>query len=124
MTLEKLLPARKIKMKRNLTLCIASIALVMLMAIPAMSAEVAQGKTVKYDKDNKVIVVEEYDLNITPQTKHGKSTGKELTFDLKEALIGRTPEPGDIVRIAYTVVGKDNKAIRLMNVTKQDIMKK
>lgn len=111
-------------MKRSFLLYIASIALVLFMAMPVISAEVAQGKTMKYDKDNGVIVIEEYDINITPENKYGKSTGKELAFNLKEALIGKTPEPGDIVRIAYTPVGKENKAIRLMNVSKQDIMKK
>ena len=124
MPLNHFTPARKRKMKRNFTLYIASIALVLIMAIPAMSAEVAQGKTLKYDKDSAVIVIEEYDINISPQNKYGKSTGKELTFNLKEALIGKLPEPGDIVRIAYRPSGKENLAIRLMNVSKQDIMKK
>ncbi len=111
-------------MKRSWSVYIASVALVLLMVAPAMSAEVAQGKTLKFDKDKMVILIEEYDLDITPQNKYGKSTGKELSFILKDALIGRTPEPGDIVRIAYTPSGQGNMAIRLMNVSKQDIMKK
>lgn len=111
-------------MKRNLLLYIASIAMVLFMAIPAMAADVAHGKTVKFDKDNLVIVIEEYDLNITPQAKYGKPTGKETTVNLKEALIGKAPEPGDIVRIAFIKSGNENKGVRLMNVSKQDIMKK
>ncbi len=124
MPLKRIFLSREKEMKRNLLVYVASIALVFLIAIPAFSAEVAQGKTVKYDKDNQSIVIEEYDIDITPQNKYGKPTGKQLTFDLKEALIGRTPEPGDIVRIAFKPSGKENKAIRLMNVSKQDIMKK
>ena len=111
-------------MKRNFLLYIASVAMVLFMAVPVMAADVAHGKTVKYDKDKLVIVIEEYDLNISPQAKYGKPTGKELTVDLKEALIGKTPEPGDMVRIAFKKNGNENKGIRLMNVSKQDIMKK
>lgn len=111
-------------MKRNFLLYIASVAMVLFMAVPVMAADVAHGKTVKYDKDKLVIVIEEYDLNISPQAKYGKPTGKEMTFDLKEALIGKTPDPGDMVRIAYKKSGNENKGVRLMNVTKQDIMKK
>jgi hypothetical protein len=47
-----------------------------------------------------------------------------MVFDLSEALIGKEAVPGDIVRIAYKVVDGKNKVIRIMNVTKQDIMKK
>ena len=98
--------------------------MVLFMAVPVMAADVAHGKTIKFDKDKLVIVIEEYDLSITPQAKYGKPTGKELTVNLKDALIGKTPEPGDIVKIAFKKSGNENMGIRLMNATKQDIMKK
>jgi hypothetical protein len=31
---------------------------------------------------------------------------------------------GDILRIAYEVKGKERMAVRVMNITKQDLMKK
>lgn len=89
-----------------------------------MAAEVAQGKCVKFDQTTKTLVIEEYDVNFTPEHKYGTPTGKQLTFDVAEALIGITPATGDIVRIAYDTTSSDMKAYRVMNVSKQDLRKK
>jgi hypothetical protein len=35
-----------------------------------------------------------------------------------------TPAVGDILRIAYEMKGNERMAIRVMNITKQDLMKK
>ena len=40
------------------------------------------------------------------------------------ALIGMEPTAGDILRIAYDVKGAEKIAIRVMNVSKQDLRKK
>jgi hypothetical protein len=89
----------------------------------AKEADVAQGKTLVYDKNAQTITIEEYNTNFTAENKYGTPTGKKLVFNLSGALIGATPDPGNIVRIAYKTSGKQDQAIRLMNVTKQDIMK-
>jgi hypothetical protein len=38
-------------------------------------------------------------------------------------MIGIPPEAGDVLRIAYDVKGTDRVALRVMNVTKQDLRK-
>jgi hypothetical protein len=112
-------------MKKRLCLYyIGCVLTLLLLVTPAIAAEVAQGKTITNDTKTKLITIEEYDINFTPQNKYGNPTGKTMVFDLSEALIGKEAVPGDIVRIAYKVVDGKNKVIRIMNVTKQDIMKK
>lgn len=112
-------------MKKRLCLhYICFVLTLVFMVTPAMAAEVAQGKTITNDPNTKLITIEEYDINFTPQNKYGKPTGKTLVFDLSDALIGKEAVPGDIVRVAYRVIDGKNKAIRIMNVTKQNIMKK
>lgn len=112
-------------MKKRLCLYYMGCVLVLLLLAPlANAAEVAQGKTVTNDLNTKMITIEEYGLKFTPENKYGNPTGKTMVFDLSEALIGKQAVPGDIVRIAYKVVDGKNKVIRIMNVTRQDIMKK
>jgi hypothetical protein len=98
--------------------------LVLCLSVPALAAEVVQGKCVSYDKEKKVLVIDEHDANITQEQKFGKSTGKQFTFTTADAVIGISPAPGDMIRVAYKVAGTENKAVRIMNVTKQDLMKK
>ncbi|MFH0959131.1 MAG: hypothetical protein V1897_10555 [Pseudomonadota bacterium] len=112
-------------MKKRLCLYyIGCILTLIFLVTPAIAAEVAQGKTVTNDTKTKLITIEEYGLKFTPENKYGNPTGKTSVFDLSDALIGAEAVPGDIVRIAYKVVDGKNKAIRIMNVTKQDVMKK
>jgi hypothetical protein len=110
--------------KRFCLYYIGCVLTLILLASPVIAAEVAEGKTVTNDLNTKLITIEEYDTKFTPQNKYGNPTGKTLVFDLSDALIGKQAVPGDIVRVAYKVVDGKNKAIRIMNVTKQDIMKK
>jgi hypothetical protein len=110
--------------KRFCLYYIGCVLTLLLLVTPAIAAEVAQGKTATNDLNTKLITIEEYDTNFTPQNKYGNPTGKTMVFDLSEALIGKQAVPGDIVRVAYKVIDGKNKAIRIMNVTRQDIMKK
>ena len=96
----------------------------LLIAAPAFSAEVIQGKCIVYDTENKTITLEEYDLNITKEHPHGLPTGKEVIVDVSGSKIGIKPEPGDTLRIAYKTNSETKKAIKVMNVTKQDLRKK
>jgi hypothetical protein len=111
-------------MNNRVLICLSGLILIVFMIAPAMAAEVAQGKCVKLDSANKTVTIEEYDTDFAKPHIYGKPTGKESTFNIATALIGADPNPGDILRIAYEVKGQEKVAIRIMNVTRQDIMKK
>ena len=110
---------------KTVRMMLAVVALLGLL-IPAVSfaAEVTQGKCLSYDQAAKVITVEEYDTNFDKENKYGKPTGIVSEFDVSNAKIGIEPTADDILRIAYTVDGDAKKAIKVMNVSKQDLMKK
>lgn len=84
---------------------------------------VVQGKCVSYDQAKNLLTVEEYNLTVTKQYPYGTPTGKQVTVNTADALIGIPPAQGDVLRVAYDT-GKENKAIRVMNVSKQDLRKK
>jgi hypothetical protein len=112
-------------MKKSIFYAAMCVILALCLAVPCMAASVAEGKCVTFDQDKNILTIDEYDLNITKATPYGKPTGKQLTFKLtKETLIGKTPEPGNIVRLAYEDKGTEKTAIRIQNITKQDLMKK
>lgn len=110
-------------MKRIVALVMA-LALGMMLSAMANAAEVVQGKCLGYDQAAKTIVVEEYDINFSSDFKYGHPTGIQSTFNVTEAKIGIQPENGDILRIAYNVQGADKRALKVMNVSKQDLRKK
>ncbi len=112
-------------MNNKIFCCVIALILALCLAAPAMAdSSVAQGKCVTYDKDKKVVTIEDYDTDFTPEHKYGKAPGKQSTYDTTGALIGIVPAPGDVLRIAYDVKGDQRHAIRIMNVSKQDLMKK
>jgi ribosomal protein S17 len=111
-------------MKSKVLYYVAAVLLVLCLAAPTMAATVAQGKCVSYDQDKKIIVIEDYDTNFSKENKYGKPTGKQSSYNVANALIGATPTAGDILRIAYEEKGADRVAVRIMNVSKQDLMKK
>ncbi len=87
-------------------------------------AEVSQGKCLKFEEANKLITLEEYDTDFSPEHPYGRPTGVTALYDASGALIGAPPKPGDILRIAYEVKGTQRVALKVMNVTRQDLMKK
>jgi hypothetical protein len=105
---------------------IAACCLIFLAALagPAVAAEVSQGKCIQYDKEMGVITLEEFDTQFSDQDPYGRPTGVETAYDVSGAVIGITPEPGDILRLAYRVDGGQKMALRVMNVSKQDLRKK
>ena len=111
-------------MKSKVLFYMAAVLLVLCLAAPTMADTVAQGKCVSYDQDKKIIVIEDYDTNFSKENKYGKPTGKQSTYNVANALIGATPTAGDILRIAFEEKGADRVAVRVMNVSKQDLMKK
>ena len=90
----------------------------------AAAAEVSQGKCLQYDKARKVVTIEEYDLNFSKEHPYGQPTGTQSEYDVATAMIGITPEAGDILRLAYDVKDSTKVALRVMNVSKQDLRKK
>ena len=96
----------------------------LLFAATAMAADVVQGKCLEYNKDSQVIKIKEYDTNISKEARYGLPTDIESEYDVSTAKIGIKPEPGDILRIAYITEGSKKIAIKVMNVSKQDLMKK
>ncbi len=111
-------------MKTGIVVCLTGMILIICLAAPAMSAEVAQGKCLKFDTEKNTVTIEEYDTNFAKPHVYGKPTGKESTFNIATAMIGADPNPGDILRIAYEVKGAEKVAFKVMNVTRQDIMRK
>jgi len=89
-----------------------------------MAGEVSQGKCVSFEKESKIIKMEELGIEKTADAPYGKPTGKVLEFNTAKAKIGKTPAPGDVLRISYVKEGDANMALKVMNVSKQDPMKK
>ncbi len=111
-------------MKRILFLFTLGLIILVLSGGASFAAEVAQGKCVAYDKAKNEISIEEYDTNFSKAAPYGKPTGTISKFDITKAKIGIAPQPGDILRIAYDADGKTKKAIKVMNVSRQDLRKK
>jgi hypothetical protein len=111
-------------MKKQILSCFISFLLVLLSASLVLAAEVGQGKCIKYEKESMLITMEEYDINFSKEYPYGRPTGVKSVYTAAKAEIGIDPKPGDILRIAYEVKGTERVAIKVMNVTQQDLMKK
>ncbi len=114
----------ELNMRTKIFVFIVGLLLTVWLALPATAADVAQGKCLSYDDQKKQLTIQEYDTRFSKEHQYGMPTGENTSFDTSEALIGITPEPGDIVRIAYNKKGKIRQAIRIMNVSRQDLRKK
>jgi hypothetical protein len=110
-------------MKTRSLSCLVILVLLMGLASVSMGAEVSQGKCVHYTAGQSV-TLEEYDLNISKESPYGEPTGAVVTFNVEKAIIGIPPEAGDVLRIAYDVKGTERVALKVMNVSKQDLRKK
>ncbi len=108
---------------RNIATTLALAAILLLAAGAAFAQEVAEGKCLTYDKAAKTLTIDEYDTEFSKENPYGKSTGVEAAFDLSGAKVGLEPEPGNILRIAYQTEGDKKMAVKVMNVTKQDLKK-
>jgi hypothetical protein len=89
-----------------------------------LAAQVDQGKCIAYDEQKQLLTIEEYDLNFSAEHKYGKPTGKHAVYNLRDAKIGVPPAVGDVMRLSYELKGNERFAIKVMNVSKQDVMKK
>ncbi|MFH1480120.1 MAG: hypothetical protein ABIG67_02545 [Pseudomonadota bacterium] len=111
-------------MKKRILIYLVSLIITLFTASLVMAAEVAQGKCINYDKEKKIITMEEYGLKFSDDHPYGNPTGVELVFNVEKAQIGLAPQPGDILRIAYKIENGEKRALKVMNVSKQDLRKK
>ncbi len=113
-------------MKSRILILLPVLIMALILACPVMAVEdnVAQGKVQTFDKEKQLLTIDDYNTDFTKEHKYGAPTGKQSTYNTKGALIGITPAVGDVVRIAFDQKDGKNHAIRIMNVTKQDVMKK
>lgn len=94
------------------------------MTATAWAGEVSQGRYIGMEAASAQMTIEEYDTNFTAAYPYGTPTGIITRFDVSTAKIGIHPEAGDILRIAYDEKGDTKRAIKVMNVSKQDLRKK
>jgi hypothetical protein len=111
-------------MKRHILISLTSIVAVLCCVSLALGAEVAQGKCVKIEKDGTLVTIEEYDTQFSKENPYGRPTGRTSVYDLSKAEVGVPAAVGDVLRIAFVVKGKDKMAVKVMNVSKQDLKKK
>lgn len=84
----------------------------------ARDSKVYQGQVVSLGEQGKTIVL------ANSQPKLNPVKGDTATFDLSQARVGLPPEVGNTMRIAYLKKGDRLMAIKVMNVSKQDLRKK
>lgn len=89
-------------------------------AATALAGEVFQGVAVSYDAAAKKLVLK----NTEPDRNKVPKDMTEVAFDVSQAKIGLPPAAGDKVRVAYDKQGDKLVALKVMNVTKQDLRKK
>lgn len=111
-------------MKTKNIICLGALMAAMWITSIGSAAEVSQGKCTVFDPAQHTLSIEEYGLNFSKEQPYGEPTGVISNYDIKKALIGIAPEPGDILRIAYTDNGGQRIAVKVMNVSKQDLRKK
>lgn len=97
--------------------------LMLILAGSTWAGDVTQGRFVKTGATPTMLVLEEYDTNFSTENPYGTPTGIMNEFDVAKAKIGIKPEPGDILRIVYTDQGGQMKALKVMNVSKQNLRK-
>jgi len=111
-------------MKRIIFFLLVSALIYVYWPVNTFAAEVAQGKCLEYDQEKKELTIQEYNTEFSKEMPYGKPTVAVSKFDVSDAKIGIVPQPGDILRIAYKANGKAKKALKVMNVSKQDLRKK
>ncbi|MCF8042773.1 MAG: hypothetical protein K9K65_05355 [Desulfarculaceae bacterium] len=58
------------------------------------------------------------------QPKLNPLKGDKAVFDISKAKVGLAPDLGNVIRVAFFVEKGQNVAIKVMNVSKQDLRKK
>ena len=79
------------------------------------ASRVYQGVCTSLDSNGRVLKLE----NTEPSLN--RIEGEQAVFDLSQAKVGLTPEPGDTIRVAYLEKEGVYQAVEVMNVTKQNL---
>lgn len=112
-------------MKRSLFGFFLALTAVFIMSSTALAADVAQGKVLSMDAATNILTIEEFDTHKSADHPYGRPTGVTSEYKIdKQTLIGIKPQVGDVVRIAFKTQGTERIAVRIMNVSKQDLRKK
>lgn len=82
----------------------------------AAKSQVYQGQCISVDASQLILA------NNQPKLNH--ISGEKAVFNLAGAKVGLTPAPGDTMRVAYVDADGGYRALKVMNVTKQDLRKK
>ena len=80
-------------------------------------SHVYQGKCLRFSAADKILELKNTEPELNP------IPGDSAVFNLAEAKVGLSPAPGDVIRVAYKVQGNSFLALKLMNVSKQDLRK-
>jgi hypothetical protein len=78
---------------------------------------VYQGKCLRFSEADRVLELTNTQPELNP------IPGETAVFNLASAKVGFSPAPGDVIRVAYKVEGNSFLALKLMNVSKQDLRK-
>ncbi len=112
-------------MKRSLLGFFLALTAAFFMTATALAADVAQGKVLSMDTATNILTIEEFDTHKSADHPYGRPTGVTADYKIeKQTLVGIKPQPGDVVRIAFKTQGTERIAVRIMNVSKQDLRKK
>jgi hypothetical protein len=83
----------------------------------AGKGRVYQGVCLKYSANDQILELKNTQPELNP------IPGETAVFNLANAKVGLTPDPGDVIRVAYKAEGNSLRALKLMNVSKQDLRK-
>jgi hypothetical protein len=78
---------------------------------------VYQGVCLKYSATDQTLELKNTQPQLNP------IPGETAVFNLANAKVGLNPGPGDVIRVAYKVQGNSFLALKVMNVSKQDLSK-
>jgi len=84
---------------------------------PARDSRVYQGTCIALEDGGKTLKLANSQPNLNP------IKGESATFDVSTAKIGASPQPGDVIRLSFLEQGGKMVALKVMNVTRQDLSK-
>ncbi len=88
------------------------------------AAEVVQGQCVEYDGHNKQLKIMVLKSADTRKNMYEGSPSNVRVFNTAQAMMSKEPDDGDILRISYYIRDGEKVALKIMNITKQNSLKK
>jgi hypothetical protein len=84
---------------------------------PVHDSRVYQGTCITLEDGGKTLKLANSQPNLNP------IKGESATFDVSTAKVGASPQPGDVIRVSFLEQGGKMVALKVMNVTRQDLSK-